>query len=116
VADLIQYLLILLPMNITLYKPSEAPQQVPPFEHAGNLVKGGSQPMERVAELMGCPVSLIDVQASGPNYVAYSVFDCEGPTNLLGMAEVARLSGVSLDPEEEDEQLCGPILVVALDE
>ena len=72
--------------------------------------------MEQVAEQMGCAVNLIDVQASGPNYVAYTVFDYEGPINLLGMAEVARLSGVPLDPEEEDEQLCGPILVVTLGE
>ena len=59
-------------MTITLYKPSEAPQQVLPFEHTENLI------------------------------------------NLLGMAEVARLSGVELDPEEEHNQLCGPILVVEL--
>ena len=103
-------------MNITLYKPPEAPQQMLPFENAESLVKGSNLPMERIAELMGCGSGMIDVQASGPNYVIYTIFDYDGPVNLLGMAEVARLSGVPLDPEEEDEQLCGPILVVTLDE
>lgn len=105
-------------MTITLYQPSGAPQQMPYFEGAENLVRNGevSQAMRRVAELMNCPVSLIDVQASGPKYVVFSVFDYEGPTNLIGMAEVARLSGVPLDPKEEYHQLCGPILVVTVDE
>lgn len=96
-------------MNITLYKPSAVPQQVPPFENAEN------QPMERVAELLGCHVGLVDVQACGPNYVIFTIFDYEGPINLMGMAKVNRLTGVKLDPMDEHDQLCGSILVVTLD-
>ena len=67
---------------------------------------------ERIAELLGCAPDLVDVLASGADYVAYSVFDCEGPVNQAGMAAVAEVSGVAFDMDDEDAILCGPVLIV----
>ena len=102
-------------MTITLYKPSEEPQQLAHFEGAENLISGGNRPMEHVAALMGCTPGLVDVLASGPNYVMFSIFDYEGPINLPAMEVLTKLTGVEMNVDDEDEQLCGPILVVTLD-
>jgi hypothetical protein len=65
-----------------------------------------------VSELLGCALGLVDVLASGPDYVAYSVFDCEGKANPTAMAAVAKVSGVSFDFDDEDALLRGPVLIV----
>ena len=67
---------------------------------------------ERVPGLLGCALGLVDVLACGPGYVAYSVFDCEGPVNEAAMAAVAEVSGAGFDLDDEDTVLCGPVLVV----
>lgn len=65
-----------------------------------------------VPPLLGCVADLVDVLACGPSYVAYSIFDSEGDMNLLGMEAVARVSGIGFDPNDENEVLHGPVLVV----
>ena len=100
-------------MHATLYLLQQLPQAVP--------VEGLSMPdpatgfarvPERVPVLLDCAPELVDVLASGPGYVAYSVFDCEGPVNEAAMAAVAEVSGVTFDAEDEDAVLCGAVLVV----
>ncbi|WP_223653152.1 hypothetical protein [Hymenobacter psoromatis] len=100
-------------MHDTLYLPQQPPQAVP--------VEGLSMPdpatgfarvPERVPVLLDCAPELVDVLASGPGYVAYSVFDCEGPANPAAMVAVAAVSGVAFDSEDEDTVLRGAVLVV----
>lgn len=67
---------------------------------------------EQVPALLGCPPGLVDILASGPDYIAYSIFDCEGDVNLAAMDAVAKVSGVSFDANEEDEVLRGPVLLM----
>lgn len=69
---------------------------------------------DKVSGLLGCAPGLVDVLASGPEYVAYSVFDSEGEVNPAAMAAVAAVSGVAFDAEDEDAVLRGAVLVVTV--
>jgi len=100
-------------MPAILYQPSAVPQPVsdqglwtphavPPFSGLADLVPG----------LLHCVPELVDVLASGQEYIIYSIFDCEGEVNSDAMAAVETLTGSSFDTENEDEVLRGPILVV----
>ena len=66
----------------------------------------------RVADFLGCAPQLVDVLASGPDYVAYSIFDCEGRINTAAMQAVGELAGITFDAENDDEVLRGAVLVV----
>ena len=68
---------------------------------------------DQVPALLGCAPGLVDVLASGPEYVAYSVFDSEGEANPAAMAAVAAVSGVAFDSDDEDAVLRGAVLVVS---
>lgn len=67
---------------------------------------------ESVPVLLGCTPALVDILASGPTYVAYSIYDAEGETNPAAMEAVAKVSGFSFDLDDEDAILRGPVLVV----
>ncbi|RAK62409.1 hypothetical protein DLM85_23690 [Hymenobacter edaphi] len=54
----------------------------------------------------------MDVQANGPGYMVYTVFDCEGEINPAAMKAVGELVGLTFNIEDEDEVLRGPVLVV----
>ncbi|QNE42039.1 hypothetical protein F1C16_19950 (plasmid) [Hymenobacter sp. NBH84] len=100
-------------MNATLYLPYQLPQAVPTEglvlpDPATGFVKVP----EQVPVLMCCVPSLVDVLASGPGYVAYSIFDCDEPVNLPAMTAVSRVSGIEFDPEDEFATLCGAVLLV----
>jgi len=100
-------------MNATLYLPYQLPQAVSVDGLSlPDPVTGLARVSEQVPVLMGCARGLVDVLASGPGYVAYSVFDCEGPVNEAAMTAVAEMSGVGFDLADEDAVLCGPVLVV----
>lgn len=100
-------------MNATLYLPKQPPQVVPADGLCMPDPKTGfARVPEQVPALLGCRPGLVDVLACGPEYVAYSVFDCEGETNQAAMAAVAAVSGVAFDSEDEDAVLCGAVLVV----
>lgn len=103
-------------MIATLYLPHKNPQ---PVSTEGlslpDPVTSFATVPEQVPVLMGCARNLVDVLVSGPGYVAYSVFDCEGPVNEAAMAAVAEVSGVGFDSIDEDAVLCGPVLVVLED-
>lgn len=101
-------------VTITLYKPDAAPEQLPASEFTKDLVHGGVLPVDRVASLLGCHPSLVDTLASGPNYVAYSIFDAEDDLNPAAMKAVAIVTGVPFDNDDEDSSLCGAILIVTL--
>ncbi|WP_345051056.1 hypothetical protein [Hymenobacter glaciei] len=74
---------------------------------------GFARVTEQVPALLGCRPELVDVLACGPEYVAYSVFDCEGETNQAAMAAVAAVTGVAFKAEDEDAVLRGAVLVVS---
>jgi hypothetical protein len=100
-------------MVATLYLPGQLPQAV---STTGLLLPDPATRFSRVPEqvpvLLNCVLELVDVLASGPGYVVYSVFDCEEPINLEAMTAVAEVSGVVFDPDDEDALLCGAVLVV----
>ena len=58
---------------------------------------------------------MVDVLDSGPNYVAYSIFDSEEECNQAATVALAVASGHSYDAEAEDQLLRGPILLVTSD-
>ena len=100
-------------MNATLYVPQQPPQVVPVEGLCMPDPKTGfARVPVQVPGLLGCAPGLVDVLACGPEYVAYSVFDCEGETNQAAMAAVAAVSGVAFDADDEDAVLCGAVLVV----
>ena len=100
-------------MTATLYLPNQTPQLV--------SVEGLTMPdpatgfarvPDQVPGLLGCAPGLVDVLASGPEYVAYSVFDSEEEANPAAMVAVAAVSGVAFDSDDEDAVLCGAVLIV----
>ena len=97
-------------MTISLYKPTEEPMLFTPAEFSVCIRMDGMLPVERVAELLGCVKLLVDVLASGPDYVLYSVFDCEGEVNPIGMEVFEALTGQPCD----EDPLRGPILCLCL--
>ena len=100
-------------MNATLYLPHQPPQLVAVEGLCmPDPTTGFARVPDQVPGLLGCAPGLVDVLASGPEYVAYSVFDCEGEANPAAMAAVAAVSGVVFDVEDEDAVLCGAVLVV----
>jgi hypothetical protein len=67
---------------------------------------------ERVSAVLGCVPELVDVLATGPDYVAFSIFDSEDSVNLPAMAAMSDVSGSAFSEDDEDTVLRGPILVV----
>ncbi|ALW86347.1 hypothetical protein AUC43_15390 [Hymenobacter sedentarius] len=97
-------------MTISLYKPTEEPLLLTPTQFSADIHCNGQLPVDRVAELLGCAKLLVDVLASGPDYVMYSVFDCEGEINPIAMEVFEALTGEPC----EDDPLRGPILCLCL--
>ena len=102
-------------MNATLYLPHQ-PLQLVSVEGLcmPDPATGLAWVPDKVSGLLGCAPGLVDVLASGPEYVAYSVFDSEGEANPAAMAAVAAVSGVAFDAEDEDTVLRGAVLVVTV--
>jgi hypothetical protein len=101
-------------MQATLYLPQQPPQAVPVdnFRQLDLSTRFAAVPLE-VSVLMNCAPELVDVLASGSDYVAYSVLDCEGLVNQTAMTAVAKVSGVTFDAQDEDTVLRGPVLVIS---
>lgn len=97
-------------MNALLYLPQQLPQTIEP--DGLSVQVGFAQVLERVAVLLDCTPELVDVLASGPEYVAYSIFDSEGEVNLSAMVAVTEISGVAFEAEDEDAVLRGAVLIV----
>jgi hypothetical protein len=103
-------------MRALLYQPGQLPKPVSadgftlPDEITG-IVSGASG----AATVLECAPGLVDVLACGTGYVAFSVFDHEGETNLKAMRALSELTGVTFDLEDEDSILRGPVLVVRAD-
>ena len=100
-------------MKAIVYLPQQPPQVV----SVDGLCMpdpetGFARVPEQVPGLLGCAPELVDVLASGPEYVAYSVFDSEGEANPAAMAAVAAVSGVAFDLEDEDAVLRGAVLIM----
>jgi hypothetical protein len=99
-------------MLITLYNPGQLPLALSPDGFSLPNAAGLARISDRVAEALGCSPSLVDVLDTGPSYVAYSIFDGDGPVNQDAMHVLSNLSGHLYDPNNEDEQLRGNILIV----
>ena len=100
-------------MNAMLYLPSMAPQLVSIDGLCmPDPVTGFARVPDQVPGLLGCAPALVDVLASGLDYVAYSVFDSDGEENPAAMAAVAAVSKVAFELADEDAVLCGAVLVV----
>ena len=99
-------------MNATLYLPHQLPQAVPIEGLVMPDINGFVGVPEQVPVLMSCAPGLVDVLATGAGYVAYSIFDCEGPVNIPAMTAVSEVSGVAFDLDDEFAVLCGAILLV----
>jgi hypothetical protein len=97
-------------MNAIIYLPQQQPHHLLIDERLNN---GLASLPAWVPELLGCEPGLVDVLASGPGYVAYSVFDYEaGPVNMEAMRELTDLTGVTFEPDDGDAVLLGPVLVI----
>ena len=100
-------------MIATLYLPQQPPQAVPTEGLSlPDPATGFAQVTEQVSALLGCAPELVDVLASEPNYVAYSVFDSEESVNEAAMTAVTAVSGVAFDAADADMILCGPVLIL----
>jgi hypothetical protein len=100
-------------MKVTLYEPGLQPADILADGFVVQAEDGRiKQDAARAAELLGCAPGMADVLACGSGYLVYSVFDYEGEVNPAAMAVVAELSGMELDPLNEDEVLQGPVLVI----
>jgi hypothetical protein len=100
-------------MTATLYMPGQSPQVI--------SLEGLSMPdastrfvkvPERVPAVLGCVPELVDVLATGPDYVAFSVFDSEDSVNLPAMAAMSDVSGIAFSEDDEDTVLRGAVLVI----
>ena len=99
-------------MQAVLYAPQQAPQTVAVDGIAlPDLVTGLVQVPKQVPGLLGCAPMLVDVLASAPDYIAYSVFDHDGQVNHAAMEALAKLTGVSFG-ENEDSILRGAVLLI----
>ena len=99
----------------TLYLPQQVPHIVPDYKlgSAEETATFSTIPSQ-VPILLDCRLEAVDVLASGPHYVAYSVFDFEGPANQQAMEALTVLAGISFSLDDEDTILCGPILIVQI--
>ncbi|WP_165822280.1 hypothetical protein [Hymenobacter edaphi] len=100
-------------MPATLYQPGTAPLAI---SDEGLWTPGRTPEFggfeDLVPALLHCHPRLVDVQANGPGYMVYTVFDCEGEINPAAMKAVGELVGLTFNIEDEDEVLRGPVLVV----
>ena len=100
-------------MKATLYRPNQAPVNIAADGlRVAHEITGLPSVLDKVGNLLGCAVGMVDVLASGPGYVVYSVFDHDGEINEGAMLAAAGLTGVSFDLADEDAVLRGPLLVV----
>ena len=101
-------------MNATLYLPQQPPQSVSAEGLSmPNPETGLARVPEQVPALLDCASDMVDIQACGSNYVAYSVFDYEdGQPNESAMDVLARLTGHPFDLDDADSVLLGPVLIV----
>lgn len=103
-------------MRALLYQPGQPPEPISadgfglPDETTGFVSKTSG-----AAAVLDCPPGLVDVLASGRDYVAFSVFDHEGEPNLEAMRVLSALTGTAFDAADEDELLRGPILLITRD-
>ncbi|TDN38589.1 hypothetical protein A8B98_22860 [Hymenobacter sp. UV11] len=85
--------------------------------HFGDVTGGRIVPrLHKVAEQLGCRPSLVDVIAIDHGYAMLAVFDHDGQLNELAMKEFVRLTRATIDPEDEADQLHGPVLTLTLED
>ena len=100
-------------MTVTLYQPGQAPAAVSEADFLLDDANGQViQNTGLAADLLGCAPFLVDVLANGKGYLIYSVFDHEGEPNPAAIAAFTELTGIGLNPEDDDEILQGPVLMI----
>ncbi len=97
-------------MDVTLYLPGVIPL---PLDDALFTFLPTQDQIGHAATLLECLPSLVDVLASGPDYVIYTVFDSDGEINEPAMWVSWNLTGILFTTQDEDLTLRGPVLVVA---
>lgn len=98
-------------MNVTLYLPGEAsPIRI---DADGFTLSTTSHQITRVSKALDCSPGLVDVLATGPAYVIYTVFDSEAEVNYAGMIVTGQYTSMEFDPDDDDQVLRGPVLVVS---
>ena len=101
-------------MPATLYVPGQPPLRLPTGQFLLlDSASDHSDDTQKAALALDCVPQLVDVLATGPDYIAFSVFDHQGATNPAAMRELSALTGVAFDATNEDEVLRGPVLVVS---
>lgn len=98
-------------MIATLYIPGQSPRAVDEPE-GSEMINGFTNAPGQVPALLGCSPNLVDILASGRDYVVYSVFDSDGEANDNAMEAVSTLTGIQFSPDDDDTCLCGPVLVI----
>ena len=76
-------------MLVTLYTPGQPPRTIEPEGFAlPNPDTGLAQVTSDIAQELGCAPGLVDVMDCGPDFAAYTIFDCEGEVNEGGAAHL----------------------------
>lgn len=102
-------------MITTLYVPAKQPLALLTDQCAASVEAGRITPQfEHIAKLLKCPISFVDVLATGHGYALYSIFDCEGPVNPAAMQAFTELTSVQLNAEYEEDCLRGPVLSITI--
>lgn len=99
-------------MTATLYQPGQPPQPLPPEQFRLPDASGRARVTQTVADALGCAVGLVDVSASGPGYVAYSIFDCEEEINESATVQLMDLTEIEFDMEKDNDILRGNVLII----
>lgn len=99
-------------MNVTLYSPNQQPCDSNPEGFTLPDTNGFAQVPVQAARLLMCTLELVDVLASSPDYVVYTIFDNEGLANPEATQAVGILIGHSFDTNSKDELLRGPVVIV----
>lgn len=100
-------------MRATLYTPFLPPQELPTTGlRLPDPTTGFASVPDEVVAFLGCARALVDIQACGPNYVVYTIFDFSGEVNRSAMSAVTEITGEIFDLNDEDSLLCGPVMIV----
>jgi hypothetical protein len=98
-------------MTAILFSPQEVAKHVTISGFTG-MSHMSSETRESIAKLLGCQSELIDVLASGTEFVAYSIFDFEGGhPNEAGMRQLTKLTGLEFGMDD-DTTILGPLLII----
>ena len=98
-------------MKAIIYQPGQ-PEQ--PYEAKDFTLDTTADQIVLASTALRCSPEMVDILASGKNYLAYSVFDDERDINIPAMQVLTDLTGFEFNITDEDMVLRGPVLVVTV--